>query len=241
MKTKYSQFIILKENEMSWEEQMELKRKLDKIKIEKSWNDKWEDLPRPTNDEIYEYISTLSIKEVIEFCNRYFGIIDREKFYPNEEEIKNYLNQFSTDKQETLINYLGLPAHYNDIKKEKKTGTLTSKMTGISREDLPEESQEKYDTVMWITDNVRKYGGYITMGDLEADSSPVYSSEGNSIDLIEILTSDNVSVTPYTGYNHSTALDEYDVEYFELELDTLKEIKTLLENAIKFDLLEEDV
>ena len=83
-----------------------------------------------------------------------------------------------------------------------------------------------------------KYGGCVSMQELQADSSPVFEEGHNTIDLIEVLWNDVVSVTSYGGYKYQDELDEYDVKYERLGMDTLEEILNSIDFAIENELLE---
>jgi len=99
----------------------------------------------------------------------------------------------------------------------------------------------KGDIIREIMSKVEKYGGYITMSDMEADESPTYKEIGQEIHLVEMLTSIDVEIVAYGGYKYETELDSYDVPYEELDDDTLEEINELLDDAIEYGLLDEDI
>jgi hypothetical protein len=92
-----------------------------------------------------------------------------------------------------------------------------------------------------IKSKVEKYGGYITMADMEAGGSPTYKEIGQEIHLVERLTNIDVEIVVYGGYKYETELDSYDVPYEELDDDILEEINELLDYAIEYGLLEEDI
>lgn len=85
---------------------------------------------------------------------------------------------------------------------------------------------------------VDKHSGCITMGQIQAESSPVYKSDGNSISLVECLFQDHVQIVDYSGDGYETVDSEYTVPYEDLDIDTLQQIKDLLDNSL--DYLEED-
>lgn len=99
------------------------------------------------------------------------------------------------------------------------------------------DENEKKELIEYIKRNVIKYGGNISMSDMESESSPIYQENQYEIGLIERLYSDAVGVVMYDGYRYEDVLGEYEVEYESLQMDTLREIK----KAIKFDLLKEKI
>ncbi len=109
--------------------------------------------------------------------------------------------------------------------------------------DNQNEDQGDYKTklIYDIQLKVIKYGSSISMQDLQAESSPVYKEQGQTIDLIERLYDDVVEVVSYGGYKYETELDEYDVKYEKLDIETLEEILKLLNEAIENEWLEEDI
>lgn len=118
----------------------------------------------------------------------------------------------------------------------------TDELDPYQEEKWEEENDDsKLKIIEEIKDIVTKYGSYITMMELEADSSPIYKEEDDTIHLIERLTSNDVGIIVYGGYKGEEEIEEYDVNYEELEMDTLDEIKDLLDEAIENDLLEEDI
>lgn len=76
-----------------------------------------------------------------------------------------------------------------------------------------------------------------TMGELEVDSSPVFKSIDQEIHLVERLNRDDVDIFVYGGYKYNTEIDEYSKVYSDLDLDTLIQIKEVLENAKDFGLI----
>lgn len=92
-----------------------------------------------------------------------------------------------------------------------------------------------------IKEEIAKYEcGFITMQDLQADSSPVYKEDESGIHLIERLLRNDVEVIVYGGYKNQDEVDEYQLNYEELDKDTLEEILELLNDAIENDLLEDN-
>lgn len=88
---------------------------------------------------------------------------------------------------------------------------------------------------------VTRYGGYITMGEMESESSPSYKTIDQQVHLIEVVSSNGVGVVVYGGYKYETVLEEYDVDYEKLDMDILIEIKEIIDNAIEFEMIEEDI
>jgi hypothetical protein len=87
---------------------------------------------------------------------------------------------------------------------------------------------------------VDEYGGIITMQDLQADCSPILPcSTKHEMHLVETLEDDRVEIIVYGGYKAEYEEDRYNLDYEELEIETLQEIKQLLDNAIENELLED--
>lgn len=119
--------------------------------------------------------------------------------------------------------------------------SLKDKMVGKSKEELSPDNKDKYDIIMYINDAIEKYGRYITMGTLEADSSPIIKEDYMGIHLVEALDTIGVKVIVYSGYDNQDEVAQYTINYFKLDISILEEIKNLLEIAIEFELLEEDI
>jgi hypothetical protein len=112
-----------------------------------------------------------------------------------------------------------------------------------------EVEQMRTDLISWIKDVVRKNGGRVSTGDVEADSSPVYMYTGSVeqdpdasqdiIHTIETLFVDRVEVEYEDEMGGRTR--NYYVTYEELSEDTLLEIKELLEDGIEYEHIEEGV
>lgn len=116
-----------------------------------------------------------------------------------------------------------------------------NKHSDIDPYDEEDWDDVKLPLISTIKSIIHKYGGYITMSDLQADSSPYYDETADGIHLIERLGPESVEVVIHGGYDYEEDIDEYDIPYGELNVKTLKEIKWLLENAIQNELLEEDI
>jgi len=98
-------------------------------------------------------------------------------------------------------------------------------------------SEKNLNPIDHIKDIVNKYGGCITMRDLQADASPVYQKWGNEIHLIERLYKNHIEVVTYGGHEYETELDEYNITYEDLKPDIIDEIKNMLDDAIENDTL----
>jgi ankyrin repeat protein len=137
-----------------------------------------------------------------------------------------------------LYPYRSSPSvHYN-----KFNEGVRSLMTGISREDYTKKKQELID---YIKDIVEKNGECITMGDIEAESSPVYKhtigvGQQDLIHLIETLYPTRAKVEIYDNWNEDI-LDSYTVPYEFLSPDTLIEIKELLQDGIEYKHINESL
>ena len=95
-----------------------------------------------------------------------------------------------------------------------------------------EIGQAKKDIIKFIIGVVTENDERITMGDLEADSPPVYKNENH---IIEELCEDSVTVVVYDGLDDEK---EYYVKYEDLKPETLVEIKELLEDGIDDELIK---
>jgi hypothetical protein len=101
------------------------------------------------------------------------------------------------------------------------------------------EENNKLQLIKDICDIVDKYGGIITMYDLQADCSPALPcSTKHEVYLIESLEDDCVEIIVYGGYKAEYEVGSYKMSYEELEMETLQEIKHLLDSAIENELLE---
>lgn len=132
---------------------------------------------------------------------------------------------------------------YEEYNEESKDDLI------INIKDLIEEYNEAMNLFISDVDMNYEVGGsvvlnsnnpqdVISMGDLEAESSPVYKEIEGEIDpeihLIERLFYDEVEVVVYSGYKYQTVFDEYLVSYDDLSIETLKEIKELIEIGIEY-------
>jgi hypothetical protein len=96
----------------------------------------------------------------------------------------------------------------------------------------------KENIISFIKEIVEKNDNFLSIWDLiydaEAQNGITYKIQDKRKDIIEAFTDYGVMVVSYQG---EEGLGEYDVEYEELELSILKEIKILFETAIKNGLL----
>ena len=141
--------------------------------------------------------------------------------------INENLNQFEIDKLLDKIGEHGIDS-LNQYEKEK--------LDNIENRNY----DPKQKLITQIKELVIRYGQHITMGEMEADSSPAYKSIDQEIHLIESLSTESVGVVSYGGYKYQDELNEYDVKYEELDMNMLMEIKNILDNAIEFEMLDED-
>jgi hypothetical protein len=129
------------------------------------------------------------------------------------------------------------------LDKIHKTGM--SSLSEIERKELENINNPTYNFREEIINDIKliveKYGQYITMSDLQASTSPVYTSIDQQIHLIERLMTNQVELVAYGGYKYDTELDEYYIPYVKLNNLVLLEIKELLDNAIENEFLDEDV
>jgi hypothetical protein len=105
--------------------------------------------------------------------------------------------------------------------------------------NIENTSFESKDSIInFIKEIVENNDGFISIWDLiydaDAKNGITYKIQDNRQDIIEAFTDYGVMVVSYQG---EEGLGEYDVDYVELELTMLKEIKTLFETAIKNGLL----
>ncbi len=96
----------------------------------------------------------------------------------------------------------------------------------------------KSDICNEISELVKKYGGIITMGEIQAESSPFYKQTDQEIHLIERLMDTGVEIVVYGGFEYDDEIREYTVNYDDLDNHTLLEIKELIMSAIDTGVLE---
>lgn len=123
---------------------------------------------------------------------------------------------------------------YKDMGRLKES--VRDLMTPKSEEEILKVKEE---LISYITKMVESMGGSITMGEIEADTSPVIETEpGEGLQQIEALYDDHVEVVIYGGYKGEEETDSYNVDYIKLDNDVLLQIKDVLDTAIEYGFLE---
>ena len=135
------------------------------------------------------------------------------------------------------MKYLKLYEEY-DGENNNSSNSLKDKMVGINPDKLSPGNKEKYDLVTYIKDFVKRYGKYIRIGALVAGENPFVDDTNEGYHLIEVLTIDSATVVVWGGYDNQENVNEYEINYFDLDIEILKEIKEILDNAIENKLLE---
>jgi hypothetical protein len=70
----------------------------------------------------------------------------------------------------------------------------------------------------------------VTMAELEAPASPAIPSNSSFVELVEVLNENDVCVAVYDiNSSDCNSLEEYNISYEELPIETLAEIAELLE------------
>jgi len=107
----------------------------------------------------------------------------------------------------------------------------------IDWDDFDEEETSgtsKKDLIESITNYINNIvDSSVTMGDMEADSSPCLLNKGGVYHLIEVLYENFVQVVVYGGYKGEQEITDYTQKYENLNKDILIEINNLLENYLK--------
>jgi hypothetical protein len=82
--------------------------------------------------------------------------------------------------------------------------------------------------------------GEFSIGEVDGeDVSPCVASHGNLVDLAEHFNNTGVSVFVYNPSSHSSdPIDDYDLDYDDLELDVLEEILMIAE---RYDVQQQDL
>lgn len=129
------------------------------------------------------------------------------------------------------------------LDKISKTGI--GSLSFLERKKLDNIQNPDFDAKQDLIDEIKllveRYGGAISMSDMEAPSSPAFKEIDQEIHLIERLYKFGVEVVVYGGYKYQDELNDYNVKYEELTEDMLLEIKSLIDDAIDNELLEEDI
>lgn len=98
---------------------------------------------------------------------------------------------------------------------------------------------KKNKLIKYLGETVHKYGGTLTMLEMESDFSPIVFSTDEEIHQIEIIYRNFVGVSVYDDYGEPCN-EFYLLPYEDLEIDTLEELKKILDSANKVrDLIEE--
>ena len=89
---------------------------------------------------------------------------------------------------------------------------------------------EKEQVIAKIQDVLVNWGEF-SIGEVDGeDVSPCVASNGNIVDLAEHFNNNGVSVFVYQPNSHSSdPIDDYDMDYEELELEVLEEILLIAE------------
>lgn len=150
------------------------------------------------------------------------------------DNIKNFSDFVNENVSDEDLNYL-----LDKVNKEGFDSLTSSQKKVLQNYGYNKEKGEKEELIEEIKYKVEKYGQHITMGEMQAESSPVFSDSGE-FQLVETLKTDKVEVVVYGGYKNEQEIDTFEVPYEKLELDTLYEIKDILDGAIETGLIDED-
>lgn len=98
---------------------------------------------------------------------------------------------------------------------------------------------KKTEVIQSIQEVLVKWGEF-SIGEVDGeDVSPCVASHGNLVDLAEHFNNTGVSVFVYKPDSHSSdPIDDYDLDYEELDLDILEEILLIAE---RYDAQEQKV
>ncbi|MDC7249495.1 MAG: hypothetical protein PQJ49_06240 [Sphaerochaetaceae bacterium] len=91
------------------------------------------------------------------------------------------------------------------------------------------EEMSNVELVNKIKQTIAEYGSFST-GEVEADCSPCIESRGNLVHLIEYFNVEAEVVV----YHDEVEVDEYNINYSELERNTLLDIANLCDTYIEF-------
>lgn len=95
--------------------------------------------------------------------------------------------------------------------------------------------RQRLDKIRFIQESVRKNEGSLSMGELEADTSPVVTEGNDGMHLIEMLFEETCDVVVYGGYKLETVINEYQLTYSELSDETISEIFDIIKNSYYFE------
>ena len=138
------------------------------------------------------------------------------------KNFKTFNEKLSQEELDGLLDKIGSGGYESLTDREK--AKLNNHSNGIEEEaDSPENIISEINDILDT-----EYEGAVSVGELMADSSPLYKEEGQEIHLIEFFMEDIATVEVYGGYKYDTHLNSYDVRYDELDIDTLVEIRDLI-------------
>lgn len=140
----------------------------------------------------------------------------------NIKNFKLFIEKLSQEDLDKILDKIGSKGFDSLSDSEKKA--LDNHSKGIENEE--ESIESIISEINNILDN--KYDGAVSIGQLMADSSPLYKEDSQGIHLIEFFMEDLATVEIYGGYKYETHIDSYDIQYNELDIDTLIEIRDLI-------------
>lgn len=108
-------------------------------------------------------------------------------------------------------------------------------LTDIEKRKLNNYGNDSFDIKQEIIDEITSIIGtkYITTMQLKIEASPIYIETDDEIHLIERMDKDAVDIVVYDKNDSLESTMEYDLKFSELDLETLVEIKEMLETAKK--------
>jgi hypothetical protein len=108
-------------------------------------------------------------------------------------------------------------------------------LTDIEKRKLNNYGNDSFDIKQEIINEITSIIGekYITTMELEVESSPIYIETDDEIHLIERMDKEAVDIVVYDKNDSLESTMEYDLKFSELDLETLVEIKEMLETAKK--------
>jgi hypothetical protein len=108
-------------------------------------------------------------------------------------------------------------------------------LTDIEKRKLNNYGNDSFDIKQEIINEITSIIGekYITTMELDVESSPIYIETDDEIHLIERMDKEAVDIVVYDKNDSLESTMEYDLKFSELDLETLVEIKEMLETAKK--------
>lgn len=108
-------------------------------------------------------------------------------------------------------------------------------LTDIDKRKLNNYGNDSFDIKQEIIDEIISIIGdkYITTMELQVEASPIYIETDDEIHLIERMDKEAVDIVVYDKNDSLESTMEYDLKFSELDLETLVEIKEMLETAKK--------